>query len=125
VIGLGITQVIDAVFTGQGPSVVGPMLTAGVAGIFVACGHFAREGRRAVLPDLPIQYTDFAAWQRSWLRGEVLEAEVAYWRGQLAGLPPVLNKPQRAGVNAWVCRGVNCLPPIAERDALEAALGSA
>lgn len=47
VIGLGITQVIDAVFTGQGPSVVGPMLTAGVAGIFVACGHFAREGRRA------------------------------------------------------------------------------
>jgi hypothetical protein len=47
VIGLGVTQVIDAIFTGEAPSVVGPMLTAGVAGIFVACGHFAREGRRS------------------------------------------------------------------------------
>jgi hypothetical protein len=47
VIGLGLTQVIDAMLASQGPSVVGPLLTAGVAGIFVACGHFAREGRRA------------------------------------------------------------------------------
>jgi uncharacterized protein len=29
-----------------------------------------------------------------------------------AGLPAALDKPLRAGVNAWVCRGVNCLPPI-------------
>jgi len=47
VIGLGLTQVIDALLASQGPSVVGPLLTAGVAGIFVTCGHFAREGRRA------------------------------------------------------------------------------
>ncbi len=47
VIGLGLTQVIDAMLASQGPSVVGPLLTAGVAGVFVACGHFAREGRRA------------------------------------------------------------------------------
>jgi hypothetical protein len=47
VIGLGLTQVIDALLASQGPSVVGPLLTAGVAGVFVACGHFAREGRRA------------------------------------------------------------------------------
>jgi hypothetical protein len=32
----------------------------------------------------------------------------------LAGLPPALDKPVRPGVNAWVCRGVNCLAPIAE-----------
>ena len=50
VIGLGITQVIDAVFTtGEGDvgaRLLGPVLTAAVAGVFIACGHFAREGRR-------------------------------------------------------------------------------
>jgi len=40
----------------------------------------------------------------------------------LAGLPQTIDKPQRSGVNAWVCRGVNCLPPIDERSALEAQL---
>src|SRR6185369_7492276 len=39
------------------------------------------------LPELPIQYADFAVWQRSWLRGEVLESEISFWRRQLAGLP--------------------------------------
>ncbi|MCP4660503.1 MAG: non-ribosomal peptide synthetase, partial [bacterium] len=34
----------------------------------------------AALPELPIQYADFAHWQRRWLAGEVLEAEMAYWR---------------------------------------------
>ncbi|HKX26695.1 MAG TPA: FkbM family methyltransferase, partial [Blastocatellia bacterium] len=37
------------------------------------------------LKELPIQYADFAAWQRGWLKGEVLEAELEYWRKQLAG----------------------------------------
>ncbi|HEY2738209.1 MAG TPA: condensation domain-containing protein, partial [Thermoanaerobaculia bacterium] len=45
------------------------------------------------LPELPIQYADFAVWQRSWLHGEVLESEIAYWRRQLAGLPPLLELP--------------------------------
>jgi amino acid adenylation domain-containing protein/non-ribosomal peptide synthase protein (TIGR01720 family) len=45
------------------------------------------------LPALPVQYVDFAAWQREWLRGEVLERELDYWRGQLAGAPPVLDLP--------------------------------
>jgi uncharacterized protein YyaL (SSP411 family) len=40
----------------------------------------------------------------------------------LAGLPQMMDKPQRSGVNAWVCRGVNCLPPIDERSALDAQL---
>jgi len=64
-------------------------------------------------------------WAATMSRAYRPGAMVITLRNGLAGLPPVLNKPQRAGVNAWVCRGVNCLPPIAERDALEAALGSA
>ncbi|MCP4655422.1 MAG: amino acid adenylation domain-containing protein, partial [bacterium] len=44
------------------------------------------------LPELPIQYADFAVWQRQWLRGEALERQMTYWREQLAGLP-VLELP--------------------------------
>ncbi|HEY0511558.1 MAG TPA: amino acid adenylation domain-containing protein, partial [Thermoanaerobaculia bacterium] len=42
-------------------------------------------GVPASLPPLAIQYADFAAWQRGWLQGEVLERQVAWWRGQLTG----------------------------------------
>ena len=41
------------------------------------------------LPPLPIQYADFAQWQRHWLTGEVLETQLGYWREQLAGLSPL------------------------------------
>jgi amino acid adenylation domain-containing protein len=41
----------------------------------------------------PVQYADFAVWQREWLREEVLEAQLAYWRGRLAGAPAVLELP--------------------------------
>ena len=51
------------------------------------------EGRPSPLPDLQVQYADFAVWQSSWLRGEVLEGEIAFWRRQLAGLPPLLELP--------------------------------
>ena len=43
-------------------------------------------------PELPVQYADFAAWQREWLTGEVLDRQLAYWRERLAGLP-VLDLP--------------------------------
>ncbi|HKH48755.1 MAG TPA: amino acid adenylation domain-containing protein, partial [Thermoanaerobaculia bacterium] len=49
--------------------------------------------RPSPLPELPVQYGDFAVWQRSWLHGEVLEQEIAWWRRQLAGLPPLLELP--------------------------------
>ena len=42
-------------------------------------------GRRASLSPLSIQYADFAAWQRNWLSGDVLQKQLDYWRGQLAG----------------------------------------
>jgi amino acid adenylation domain-containing protein len=50
-------------------------------------------GRPSPLPELPVQYSDFAVWQRSWLQGEVLEQEISFWRQELAGLPPLLNLP--------------------------------
>jgi len=51
------------------------------------------EGKQAVLPDLPVQYADFASWQRAWLQGEVLDTQLDYWKRQLAGSPRVLELP--------------------------------
>jgi len=49
--------------------------------------------RDAALPDLPIQYADFAVWQRGWLQGERLEEQLSYWKTQLADAPPLLALP--------------------------------
>ena len=65
------------------------ILVREVAALYAA---FA-AGRPSPLPELPVQYADFAVWQRSWLHGEVLEREIAFWRRQLAGLPPLLELP--------------------------------
>ncbi len=46
-------------------------------------------GRRSPLPPLPIAYGDFAAWQRQWLAGGAMASQLAYWRRQLAGVPPL------------------------------------
>jgi amino acid adenylation domain-containing protein/thioester reductase-like protein len=46
-------------------------------------------GRPSPLPELPIQFVDYAAWQRNWLQGETLERLQSYWRRQLAGVPPL------------------------------------
>jgi non-ribosomal peptide synthetase component F len=43
-------------------------------------------GESSPLEELPIQYADFAVWQREWLKGEVLERELEYWRKQLLGV---------------------------------------
>ncbi|HXW00018.1 MAG TPA: condensation domain-containing protein, partial [Anaerolineae bacterium] len=45
------------------------------------------------LPDLPIQYVDFAYWQRQWLQGSILEKQAAYWEQQLGGRLPLLHLP--------------------------------
>jgi amino acid adenylation domain-containing protein len=47
----------------------------------------------ASLPELPIQYADFALWQREWLSGAVLDSQLAYWKQQLGGELPVLELP--------------------------------
>ncbi|PYV78552.1 MAG: non-ribosomal peptide synthetase, partial [Acidobacteria bacterium] len=49
--------------------------------------------RPSPLPELAVQYSDFAIWQRQWIQGEVLDAKIAYWKKQLAGAPPVLELP--------------------------------
>ncbi|MDZ7268842.1 MAG: amino acid adenylation domain-containing protein [candidate division KSB1 bacterium] len=50
-------------------------------------------GRPLRLPDLPIQYADYAAWQRGWLTGEVRARQLDYWKKQLAGVPQLLSLP--------------------------------
>jgi len=49
-------------------------------------------GKLSPLPKLPIQYADFALWQRKWLLGEVIKSQIAYWQQQLAGIS-VLQLP--------------------------------
>ncbi|HLL70298.1 MAG TPA: amino acid adenylation domain-containing protein, partial [Pyrinomonadaceae bacterium] len=51
------------------------------------------RGQRSPLAELPIQYADYAHWQREWLEGERLEAQLSYWREQLADSPKLLELP--------------------------------
>ena len=56
-------------------------------------------GQPSLLPELPIQYADFAAWQRQWLQGPLVEKQRAYWDEQLEQLD---DQAQRAGVpHSW------------------------
>ena len=50
-------------------------------------------GEPALLPELWVQYVDVAHWQRQWLQGDVLEAQLNYWRRQLGDQPPLLHVP--------------------------------
>src|SRR5262249_43178693 len=56
-----------------------------MTGEFTALYEEYRKGRPSGLPELPVQYADFAYWQRQWLEGEVLERQLEYWRDQLRG----------------------------------------
>lgn len=51
------------------------------------------QGQSSPLPELPVQYADFAVWQREWLKGEVLQAQLDYWKEKLGGSLPVLELP--------------------------------
>ncbi len=51
------------------------------------------QGQDSPLAELPIQYADYAVWQRSWLRGEALEQHLDYWRRQLEGAPALMPLP--------------------------------
>ncbi|HEY0514543.1 MAG TPA: amino acid adenylation domain-containing protein [Thermoanaerobaculia bacterium] len=62
-----------------------------IVALYPAAGSSRSLGSGA-LADLPVQYADFAVWQRGWLSGEVLERQLAYWRERLAGAP-VLDLP--------------------------------
>src|SRR5262249_32124529 len=51
------------------------------------------ENQPSPLPELPIQYADFASWQLQHLSGAVLANQLAYWKAQLAGAPSALELP--------------------------------
>jgi amino acid adenylation domain-containing protein len=51
------------------------------------------QGEQPSLPPLSIQYSDYAAWQRDWLQGDVLQQQVDYWHEQLKGAPELLELP--------------------------------
>ncbi|HSF39081.1 MAG TPA: condensation domain-containing protein, partial [Thermoanaerobaculia bacterium] len=67
------------------------------------------RGLPAPLPALPVQYADFAVWQRRWLSGDELERQVGYWRQRLEGAPALLELPTdrpRPPVQSF--RGARC-----------------
>ncbi|HEY0782234.1 MAG TPA: condensation domain-containing protein, partial [Thermoanaerobaculia bacterium] len=77
-------------------------------------GAFVR-GLPSPLPALPVQYADYAEWQRDWLSGDVFRAQLDYWLGHLGGAPPVLDLPtDRARPRTLSDRGIFrwvALPP--------------
>jgi amino acid adenylation domain-containing protein len=68
------------------------ILVRELAALYPALAENA-AGRPSPLPPLPVQYADFVLWQRDNLRGAELEAQLAFWRGALAGAPAVLDLP--------------------------------
>ena len=66
-----------------------------------------REGEPAQLPELPIQYPDYAIWQQKWLQGPVLEEQLSYWREQLAELPVLELPTDRPRPRVQSSRGAN------------------
>jgi hypothetical protein len=66
-------------------------------GIFMqelsACYNSFAAGREPELRELPLQYADYAIWQREWLQGSVLNEQLEYWREHLTGAPALLELP--------------------------------
>ena len=82
------------------------------------------QGHAPALPELPVQYADYACWQRKWLQGEILDQQLDYWSTQLANLPMVhslpldrarpqiqtfVGKTYRTQINAATTQGLNKL----------------
>ncbi len=74
------------------------VLVREVSALYAAFGR----GEPSPLPELPVQYADYATWQREWLSGEVLETHLSYWRERLGDAPPLLEIPtDRPRTAAW------------------------
>ena len=66
----------------------------------------AREGDP--LPELKLQYADYAVWQRKWMEGEILRRQAEYWKATLEGVPELLELPadHHAAGAAGLCRRI-------------------
>jgi amino acid adenylation domain-containing protein len=81
------------------------------------------EGRPPELPPLATRYAEYAVWQRGWLSGAVLDAQLRFWREHLAGAPPLLELPtDRPRTSASGDRAQRCpfVVPAETSDALRA-----
>ncbi|MFC9249713.1 amino acid adenylation domain-containing protein, partial [Streptomyces sp. NPDC057136] len=81
-----------------------------------------REGEPNPLPPLAVQYADFAAWQRQWLSGDVIEGQLAYWKQHLAGAPTLelpTDRP-RPPVRSTEGAAIRFTVPARTADALRA-----
>lgn len=79
-----------------------------------------RAGEPSPLPDLPIQYSDYAIWQRNWLQGNVLENQLSYWKENLADLPILALPTDKARPAMQTFRGTQ--EPVALGKDLTAAV---
>jgi amino acid adenylation domain-containing protein len=74
--------------------IVGDAASVGILKVEAATLYQAfAAGARSPLPELAVQYADYAAWQREWMRGEALEEMLSYWRGRLGAGAPALELP--------------------------------
>jgi len=81
------------------------------------------RGEESPLAELPIQYADYAVWQREWLTGEVLDKQLQYWREQLAGAPETLALPTdktRPAVQTFRGASESLMLPAETSEALKA-----
>ena len=69
-----------------------------------SCYASLLKGQAVSLPELPIQYAEFAQWQREYMSGDVMERQLDYWKGKLAACPFVLDLPidySRPPIASW------------------------
>jgi amino acid adenylation domain-containing protein len=69
--------------------------------------QFSNNGKSS-LPDLRLQYGDYAEWQRDWLQGDTLEEQLKYWKNQLSDAPAVLDLPTDRPRPAPTDHGASC-----------------
>ncbi len=81
------------------------------------------SGLSPTLPELPIQYADYAFWQREYLRGETLDSQLNYWRRQLNGMQP-LRLPFGSRTRPPARTELGASEPIRLSSSLAAALGA-
>jgi amino acid adenylation domain-containing protein len=93
---------------------------------FVQLYRAYATGGPASLDDLPVQYPDYAVWQRGWLTGDLLDRQVGYWRERLRGLTPLELPTDRPRPAVAAYRGAtvtHALTPALTRAVRELALG--